>query len=188
MGLQIMGGSSSSAAESPRVATGRYTALTPSRTINTLALTINIPAAAPFVVASAAAIDRIGIEVTTNAASSVLRIAVFGDTGGLPGTLVWDASQLAATTLDASTTGVKEFTIAKTLSAGRYWVAVVAQGAGCTVRSSRADLASYSTAATASGFGIGSVFGPSTTGVFGSTFGTASNGAEDGPRVIVRGA
>jgi hypothetical protein len=176
-----------SPADQPRIAVGRYNTLSPTRLVNTVALTQNIPQAMPFVIAAATALDRIGIEVTTAAASSVLRIAVFIDAAGIPVTLTWDASQLAATTLDASTTGFKEFTIARTLPPGRYWVAVVAQGAGCSVRSSRGDLVSHSTALTASGFEIGAINGPSTTGVFGGTFGAISNGAGDGPRVLVRG-
>jgi hypothetical protein len=78
------------------------------------------------VILSAGVIDRIGIEVTTAAASGILRFGIYTDDGGLPLNLIAQAT----TTADASTTGVKDLTISATIPRnGLYWLALVAQGA-----------------------------------------------------------
>lgn len=86
--------------------------------------------AAPFPVHSAMTFDRIGIEVTTSAASGVVRLGIYGDSDGIPGSLILDAG-----TVDASTTGAKEITISQQLTPGMYYVASVGQvSSGIVVR------------------------------------------------------
>lgn len=86
--------------------------------------------ASPIDLAAACTADRIGVEVTTLAASSTVRLGIYADgTDGLPGTLLLDAG-----TVDTTTTGFKEITISQALTAGRWWLAAVSQGAAPTVR------------------------------------------------------
>lgn len=62
--------------------------------------------------------------VTANAgASAVLRMGIYSDNNGRPGTIVQDAG-----TASINTTGLKQLTFTEiTLEPGRYWVAIVAQ-------------------------------------------------------------
>jgi hypothetical protein len=68
--------------------------------------------------------DRIGFHVTTAAASTTIRLGIYGTTAGLPDALVLDAG-----TIDSSTTGGKEITISQALPAGVYWLAALVNGA-----------------------------------------------------------
>lgn len=81
-----------------------------------------------FEIHASRAFDRIGVEVTTLQAGSTIRLGIYNDAGGLPTTLVVDAG-----TVDSSTTGAKEATIAQTL-AGVYWLAYKAEGTAPVVR------------------------------------------------------
>ena len=86
--------------------------------------------AAPFPVHSTMTFDRIGLEVTTSAASGVVRLGIYGDSDGIPGSLILDAG-----TVDASTTGAKEITISQQLTPGMYYLAAVGQvSSGIVVR------------------------------------------------------
>jgi hypothetical protein len=84
----------------------------------------------PFVVAkySGQSFNEIGLEVTTAAASSVVRLGLYADTNGKPGTLITEYG-----TVDTSTTGYKTITISSTLLPGKYWIAAVAQGGAPTI-------------------------------------------------------
>lgn len=57
-------------------------------------------------------------------ASSVLRLGIYEDDGGVPGDLVVDGGTVAA-----DSTGDKTTSISEALSPGLYWLAVVPQGA-----------------------------------------------------------
>lgn len=85
------------------------------------AMTGNRLYAVPFFAGDGQAFDRLGVEVTTAAASAVIRLGIYNDSGGQPVTLLVDAG-----TVDASSTGWKEATIAQTLT-GWVWLAVVEQ-------------------------------------------------------------
>jgi hypothetical protein len=87
-------------------------------------------------------IDRIGVEVSTagvqgGGGAPVVRIGIYNDngTGKAPGTLLLDAG-----TVDSSTTGLKEKVISQALPKGRYWFAVVPQGAPATSTTLRASV------------------------------------------------
>jgi hypothetical protein len=80
--------------------------------------------AVPYFVTKDQAFDRIACFCTTIGAGSTVRLGIFADNAGVPGTVVVDAG-----TVDTSgATGVKELTIAQTLTAGLYWLAAVPQG------------------------------------------------------------
>lgn len=69
-------------------------------------------------------IDRIGVEVTASATGSpLIRLGIYEDSSGAPGTLILDAG-----TVDASTTGFKEITISQALTAGMVWLVLAQQG------------------------------------------------------------
>ena len=79
--------------------------------------------AVPFILAAGATLDSIGVNVTSGAAGSTVRLGIYDDDTGYPGDLVLDAG-----TVDTATTGVKEASISQVLEVGRYWLAAVAQG------------------------------------------------------------
>lgn len=84
---------------------------------------------APFAIDTSVTFDRIGCETTTSPGSGNVRLAIFNDSNGRPGTLVLDAGQV-----DSSTAAVKEITISQALTAGRYWLGIASQGATVTIR------------------------------------------------------
>lgn len=80
--------------------------------------------ASPVYVPNTVTISEFGINVTTGAASSLARIAVYAmSTDGKPGAIVWQG----ASTLDTSGTGEKTFTgLTQQLAGGNwYWFAFV---------------------------------------------------------------
>lgn len=87
----------------------------------------------PFWVPKAKTLDRIGIEVTTVAGSSVVRLGIYNDDGdGMAGTVLLDAG-----TIDSSSgTTFKEINISQALSPGLYWLASCSQGGAPTLRAS----------------------------------------------------
>lgn len=91
-------------------------------------MTLNALFFVPFACDAPQAIDRIGLEISTLGASSVVRLGVYSDVGGVPSALLLDAG-----TIDASTTGWKEINISLTFS-GLVWPCAVAQVAGCTAQ------------------------------------------------------
>lgn len=79
----------------------------------------------------AVTLDRIGISVTTAAASTVARLGIYRDTGtGFPGTLLLDAGEV-----DCSTTGGKEIVISQALTPGIYWLTMMTNGSTITIES-----------------------------------------------------
>lgn len=76
-------------------------------------------------------IDRIAVNVTTQAASSSTRCGLYSSSGGRPAGLLQDAG---AATHDTTTLGDKEATVSWPVTPGLYWLAVVLQGGAPTVR------------------------------------------------------
>lgn len=99
----------------------------------TFALVQNTEYVQPFLVGTQATFDRIGLEVTTLAASNVVRLGIRADDGsGYPSTAT---ALLDAGTIDASATGFKEITISQVLPPGLWWVSATLQGGtGASVR------------------------------------------------------
>lgn len=81
----------------------------------------------PIYVPSRITIDRIGCEVTVvGQAGSVVRLGIYTDAGGFPGTPLLD------TTVAGDAVATPEATVSLTLSAGWYWAASVTQSAATT--------------------------------------------------------
>jgi hypothetical protein len=101
---------------------------------SSLTLTLDRVVYHAFPVGEALTIDRISCGIATaGSAGSVVRLGIYGDTDGEPGTLLLDAGTVAG-----DSTGYKDITISQALSAGTlYWIAVVWQVAAVgTVRAS----------------------------------------------------
>lgn len=110
---------------------GRYSALTPAAAAATLSggtiygNALGQGVAWPVVFNRDGTLTRLALSVTTLAASSKARIAIWADNGGVPGALILDAGQI-----DGATTGIKELTISQAVRAGVvYWFSVTLQGA-----------------------------------------------------------
>ena len=95
----------------------------------TQGLTLNRVYYVPLLLWNDITIDRLGVSVSTaGSAGAVLRLGIYNsDTEGVPSTLVVDAGTVASTSVAAV-----EATLSQALSAGLYWVAVVAQVATCS--------------------------------------------------------
>jgi hypothetical protein len=76
-----------------------------------------------FPVSRACTLDRIGLEITTLGAASVVRLGIYAETNGKPAALILDAG-----TIDATGTGLKEITISQAITAGVVWLCAAAQG------------------------------------------------------------
>ncbi len=75
--------------------------------------------ASPFCVQRALKIDRLGVNVTTLQAASLVRVGLYrSQADGTPGVLIVDGG-----TVDSSTTGVKTVTVDEFLKPGLYWSA-----------------------------------------------------------------
>lgn len=141
----------------------------------------------------AGTIDRIAAEVTTGgAAGSVVRLGIYtaNETSGRPDQLIVDAG-----TIDGTTVAIQEVTVSPAATipyTGRYWIAVVAQGATCTLRTITGR-ALQPTVSTGLSFLQGStawmftslVTGATVTGALPSTA-AASSPNSNTPRVAVR--
>lgn len=69
-------------------------------------------------------VDRIGTYISGGGGvGTVLRFMIYGDTDGVPDTLILDAG-----TVNANSTGPAEVTISQALDAGRVWLAMVSDG------------------------------------------------------------
>lgn len=97
---------------------------------STVGLQNNTEALIPFTVGKSKSFDRIGVEVTTAVAATTGHLAIRNDSANGPGSIV----VVAAGTIDMSTTGAKELTIAQLLPAGSYWVSVTSHGGAPTIR------------------------------------------------------
>jgi hypothetical protein len=113
--------------DGPMLVSGYYASLGGTVAAKALATT-NLMFATPFPIERSATADRIGVHVTANVASSTVRLGIFGDTGGNPGSLILDAG-----TVDSSTTGFKEITISQALTPIRVWLVAVQQGGATNV-------------------------------------------------------
>jgi hypothetical protein len=84
---------------------------------------------------SAGTIDRLGVDVSTAAATGIIRVGIYTDSGGLPNALVAEGTSGADTyPLDASSTGAKTAAISAVIPHnGRYWLALVNQTAAVSI-------------------------------------------------------
>lgn len=89
-------------------------------------MTQNLVYYTPFYVTETATFDRIGVTVTTNQASTTIRLGIYADNGhGAPtGAPILDAGTVDSATAAASV----EATISQQLTPGLYWIASVSQG------------------------------------------------------------
>ena len=108
-----------------------YTVPAAGRTTATVANGDGCAIAIPYFLGQSKAFDRIGVEITTAAASTNVRLGIYADNGSnSPGSRVIDAG-----TIDASTLGAKEVTMnTGTLTQGMYWLVAVPQGGSPTFR------------------------------------------------------
>lgn len=76
----------------------------------------------PFIVdAASETYDRITINVSTlGGAGAKVRLSLYNDSNGVPGSLVLDAGEV-----DVTATGIKEIAISQTLNRGIYWLATL---------------------------------------------------------------
>ena len=146
-------------------------------------LTQNLEYAIRFEVGATATFDRIGIEVTTGAASSVVRLGIRqSSTAGVAGTLILDAG-----TIDSSTTGFKEITISQTLTRGRYWLTCALQtAAGVQVRV-RNNPDPFLPQAVTTTYNASSIYQLGATGALAATY-TLAGPANLGPKIMMRAA
>ena len=110
------------------VASGKYVTA-PATTVTSGAPNQSRMTAAPIVIPASCTADRIGVEVTAQVAASTVRLGIYNDSAGRPGSLLVDAG-----TVDSSTIGVKTITISQALSPGVYWLAGCSQGGAPSVR------------------------------------------------------
>lgn len=142
--------------------------------------------AIPFWVPVSFQADRIACEVTTAAASSAVRLGVYASSPtDHPDSVVLDAG-----TVDSTTTGVKELTIAQTLNRGLYWLAAVPQGGSPTLRTIGAGSSPPVAPATFDGsvgsVGMSNYFMTSVNGALPVWSGSSAGGS--GYKVMVRAA
>jgi hypothetical protein len=141
-----------------RAQTGLFTALryytAPSSARTTVALADGTLCAHPFWVGVSQAFDKIGTEISAAIAASAVRLGIYADTGrGSPGARVLDAG-----TVDSSSTGAKELTIATTLQPGLYWLAAVPQGGAPTLRALNGTLYPVGAGSLATATGAGGIY------------------------------
>jgi len=86
----------------------------------TFTLTVNTLYAVPFYVPVATTYTTLAVEVTTLSVGKSVRLGIYNDSTGVPGSLVLDAG-----TISTTTTGAKTITISQLLAAGWYWLAAV---------------------------------------------------------------
>jgi hypothetical protein len=80
----------------------------------------------PFLIPASTTFDQISFEVTSSAATGVARAVVYSDNNGVPGALLADGGNIAA-----SSNGLKTAAISLTLAPGLYWIGL-ANYAGVT--------------------------------------------------------
>lgn len=86
--------------------------------------------ASPFLVGVSTSFVRIGCQVIAGgAASTTVRLGIYGDVGGVPGPLVLDAG-----TVRGDSVANREIAISQILPGGLYWLVLVGQGGTPTVR------------------------------------------------------
>jgi hypothetical protein len=75
---------------------------------------------APIIVPNAVTINRISTYVNTASVAGSIRLGMYNDNDGLPGSLLFDAGTVSFTTTSATAYGID---ISQALSPGRYWIA-----------------------------------------------------------------
>ena len=142
----------------------------------------------PFFTDKTIHVDRIGVEVTTSGTTGgVVRLGIYNsDSDMMPSTVLLDAGTVSSV---VTAPAWVEIIISQVLQPGLYWLAVVGQTAGCTLRAYRYGgwmPVTRFTGATPSlavdnhnGFQMASVTGALSTYSFGTLIGGA-------PRVLVR--
>jgi len=95
----------------------QYSATATAQNINTIFFT-------PFYVSASTTFDQIGVIASTVAASPTctVRLGIYNDSNGVPGTLSLDAGTATQTTISGTPTSIP-ITISKTLTPGWYWLA-----------------------------------------------------------------
>ncbi len=74
-----------------------------------------------FALEEVATFDRIGVNITTAGGGGAnMRLGIYNDANGVPGSLIIDGGEL-----DVTTTGNKEAVISASLTKGRYWLALL---------------------------------------------------------------
>lgn len=104
-------------------ASGRFYDSRIQSAFTTVALSANTLYGVPFYVPNTTTYTAIVVEVTTLAGGKSVRLGIYNDSNGTPGTLVLDAG-----TVSAATTGGKTITISQQLTTGWYWLAAVSDG------------------------------------------------------------
>jgi hypothetical protein len=93
-------------------------------TVSTSAAAADLLYAVPFIVPKTTTYDRIGVVVATAAVGKTVRLGIYSDSDGLPGALALDGG-----TVSVGSTGLASVTISKELTAGRYHLAILGDGA-----------------------------------------------------------
>lgn len=165
-----------------------YTNCVSGGTVNTSGfLTSGRMLCSPIMFPDRVTLTRIGIDITSSAASSTTRLGLYTvGADGLPGDLVLDAG-----TVDSSTTGVKEITISQEVY-GTYYLACAGQGGSPQCRAT--SHTSYAVPYMENWLGIASstntfsavVYENGVTGAFPATFGTPVYFFTNVHRVMVR--
>lgn len=111
----------------PGFVSGRYYTMPTGAAASTFLLVENTIYYQPLYVPKSTAFDRLGFDISTGAgaAQNEVRTAIYKTTGGKPGALVVDNGR----TVIGTGTGNINVTIAQTLVAGWYWLAVIANRA-----------------------------------------------------------
>jgi hypothetical protein len=166
----------------PGLVSGWYAG--PAGVIDTISMAANVAMYTPFPVERNVTIDRIGLNIAAGVAASTVRLGIYGDTGGLPGTLLVDAG-----TINSASTGYMEITISTAITTGRVWLCAVMQGGASpvtawAVRFPFAGPMPTSGFSTTSGGGLSLSTGPS--GALPSTASTPNDIRSTPPRVMLR--
>ncbi len=92
--------------------------------IQTSILNADRMTALPLLVARDMTVDRIAIEVTTEAAGKKVRLGIYKDGANIsPGALLLDAGEV-----NTDSVGIKEIAINQKLTKGRYWLTILSDG------------------------------------------------------------
>jgi len=169
------------------LASGNYYFTIAASVTSTISNALNTLVCHQFYVPNAITITKIGAELTTQgSAGAVLRLGVWSDSSGAPGTLLSDAGTLVG---DAST-GSKEITLGTplALAKGMYWFGGCPQVATSTWRSATTSSTfpyNFNLGTTIPGAGTAPAchYQSSVTGAFGASF---TSGGVSGPGSVYR--
>lgn len=104
----------------PPLVAGRFyetTVSMSSQTAGVVTVTLGVLYVSRWFIPSTTTAVSIGIQVTTAIAASNVRLGIYNDSAGVPGSLVVDGGAVAT-----ATTGFKTVTISQSLSPGWYWI------------------------------------------------------------------